>query len=213
VTQIVVEGLDDALAGLAGMPKQVRFAASVGMERTMNEAQDAIRSSLASKFTLRREAFIKGTIYRKRPDDWSNRDKLEARVRINDQRDVLSKFEEGGTKSPTGGRKALAIPVAVRRNKNDIVTKANSVKALLATGKAYTRDGKVWLLSGRGKIKTRTLAYVFKRSVPIKKQLGFVTTGRALISQRGLPNILGAIEVELSRGLDVKSGKGVKSMR
>lgn len=213
MTDIVVEGLDEALAGLANMPKQVRFAASVGMERTMNEAQDAIRGSLASKFTLRRELFVKNTIYRKRPDDWSTRDKLEARVRVNDQRNILEKFEAGGTKTPTGGRQALAIPVAVKRNKSDIVTKANSVKALLANKKAYIRDGKVWLLQGRGKIKTRVLAYVFRKSVPIKKTLGFVDTGKRVIGLRALPNILGAIEVELSRGLDVKTGKNIKYSR
>ena len=200
-----VEGLDEALKNLAAMPKQVRFGASIGLNRTMNEAQDAIRASLGAKFTLRRSPFVLNTIYRKPGEDFPTATTLEARVRVHDDRNQLAKFEDGGTKEPTRGRKMLAVPVSVRRNKNDIVTKANSVKALLASGKAYMRDGKVWLLSGRGKTKTRTLAYIFKRSVPTPKKLGFVEVGTKTIAARAKDNIEGAIVQNLTTGLNVTS--------
>ena len=196
-----MEGGAELQAALANLPRKAKFAASVGMNRTIDEAQAEIKRGLPGKFTLRRKAFVEGTIYRKPREDWATKDKLEARVRVHDERDFLSKFEQGGTKSPTRGRQALAIPIAVKRNKNDIVTKANSVKALLAAGKAYVRDGKVWMLKGRGKIKTRVLAYVFRKSVPIKASLRFVETGRQVIDARGAANVAGAIEKELAGGL------------
>jgi hypothetical protein len=182
------------------------FAASLGMNRTMNEAQDAIRQGLQWKFTVRRKSFIESTIYRQPGKDFASKTNLQAGVRIHEERNVLAKFEEGGLKLPTGGRKALAIPVGVKRNKNDIVTAANSVKALLASGKAFIKNGKVWQIMGRGKKKTLKLAYVFKKSVPLRPDLHFVATGSKVIMERAVPNIAGAIQIELDRGLTSKSG-------
>jgi hypothetical protein len=201
-----VEGLDAALRDIANLPKQVRFGASIGLNRTMSEAQDAIRDGLGSRFTLRRATFVKNTIYRKPGVDWATKDKLEAGVRVNPERNILAKFEAGGTKSPTGGRRFLAVPVAVKRNKFDIVTKANSLKALLANKKAYIRDGKVWLLSGAGKIKKRTLAYIFKAATPLPSSLHFVDTATRVINARAVANIEGAITAELTTGLTTRNG-------
>jgi hypothetical protein len=201
-----LEGGEELQAALANLPRQVKFATAVGMNRTIDEAQAEIKAGLSGKFTLRRKAFVEGTIYRKPGKDWATKDKLEARVQVNPDRNVLEKFEAGGTKAPTGGRRALAIPIAVKRNKSDIVTKANSVKALLASKKAYIRDGKVWLLQGRGKIRKRVLAYVFAKAVPLKPTLRFVETGRKVIEARGAANVAGAIEKELAGGLSTGTG-------
>lgn len=202
---IVVEGLEELIGMLDKLPANARFGASVGMNRTMNEAQDAIRGSLPKNFTLRRALFIERTIYRKPGDDWASKSQLTARVRIHDSRDYLAKFEAGGVKRPREGR-SLSVPIDVPRTGADIVSRRYSVPALLDSGKAYVRDGKVWLLSGRGKVKKRTLAYVFKSQVPIRPVLHFVVTGRRVIESRGLENIAGAILIEITRGLTARSG-------
>lgn len=184
---------------------RARFAASVGLNRTANEVQDGIRASLNGKFTLRREAFVKNTIYRKPGEDFASKDKLTAGVRVNEERNILAKFEAGGLKTPTGGRRFLAIPIDVKRNKSDIVTRANSIKALLASGKAFLKNGKVWLKTGRGG-KQLKLAYVLKPSVKIEPDLQFVATGTRIALDRLAPNVIGAIQVEIDRGLSTAKG-------
>lgn len=185
---------------------KAKFAASVGMNRTANEMQDAIRDTLPGHFTLRREQFILQTIYRKPGEDFASKDHLQAGVRIHEERDVLAKFEAGGIKTPTGGRRALAIPIDVKRNKSDIVTPANRVRALLASGKAFIKDGRVWQVVGRGASKRLRLAYVFKPSVKLPADLHFVETGTKVALDRFAPNVAGAIHLELERGLTSKSG-------
>jgi len=205
-TIVQVEGLEQLNAALDILPGKAKYATALGMNRTMDEAQTTIRQGLSQKFTLRRATFMERTIYRKPGEDWATKTKLEARVRINEERNHLAKFEDGGQKLPTRGRKMLAVPVEVRRTGAGIVPRSMSPRALLAKGNAYVRDGKLWLLSGRGKMKKRTLAYVFKRSTPIAPVLGFVATATEVIGRRALPNIVGAIEVELARGLTTRSG-------
>jgi len=200
------QALKAAIKAIGDVGPTARFAASVGMNRTLNEAQDAIRAGLGGNFTLRRERFIKDTIYRKPGEDFASKTTLVAGVRIREDRDVLAKFEAGGVKTPRTG-KALAIPVGVKRNKADIVTKANSVRSLLASGKAFIKNGRVWQKIGRGKRAVLKLAYVFKPSVKLAPDLHFVETGAKVINERAVPNIAGAIQVELDRGLTSSSPK------
>lgn len=203
--RLEVVGLDGLEAMLRHLPPNARYGAALGMNRTIDEAQSAIRASLPEKFTLRRKQFVERTVYRKPGEDFATKAKLEARVRIHDERDVLAKHEKGGRKVPREGR-ALAIPVDVRRTKADVVRKSEGVKALFASGKAFRKGSKVFVTQGRGKKKTLRLAYVFKPSVPIAPALGFERTARAVIARRAEANIAGAIEVELTRGLTTKSG-------
>lgn len=171
---------------------QLPFAASVGLNRTADEIQVAIRQTLDNKFTLRRKTFIERTIYRKPGEDFASKTKLQARVRVNDERDVLSKFERGGEKRPRQGR-ALVIPIDVKRNKSDIVPKSQSVRALLDSGKAFVRNGRVWQEVGRGRRKTLRLAYIFKDFVRLPASLGFAETGMHVARTRLEANISGAI--------------------
>ena len=192
-------------AAIKAAGSKALFGASVGLNRTANEVQDGIRASLPGHFTLRRAEFVKQTIYRKPGEDFASKTKLQAGVRIREDRNFLAKFEAGGIKAPTEGRRFLAIPVGVKRNKNDIVTKANSIKALLASGKAFLKNGKVWLKTGRGG-KILKLAYVLKPNVKIAPDLKFVETGTKIALARLAPNVIGAIQVELDRGLTSSNG-------
>lgn len=205
-TVVKVEGLEDVQHMLTNLRTGARFAASIGINRTMDEAQAAIRQGLGDRFTLRRRAFVERTIYRKPGEDFASKTHLIGRVRVHDERDFLAKFERGGQKEPTRGRSALAVPVNVRRNKADIVTRANRVAALLQSGKAFVRGRFVFQKVGRGKRASINLAYVFKRRTPLPDSLRFAETGTRIILQRGADNIRGAIQAELDRGLTYRSG-------
>lgn len=170
----------DVIQGLKGLEGQMRFAMSKALNDTANDAQRAIQDSLSQRFTLRRPEFIKRTIKRERKD-MATKDNLVAVVRIDPTRDVLAKFEDGGTKTPTSG-KAIALPTeAVRRTKAQIITKTQRPKALLASGKAFSKGGRLLMKIGRGVGAALRTAYVFKASVKIPKRLGFVDTANAAV--------------------------------
>ncbi|MFN2316954.1 MAG: hypothetical protein ABR551_14220 [Gemmatimonadales bacterium] len=193
-------------AALKAIPGKAHFGASMGLNRTANEIQDEIRGGLASRFTLRRADFVKKTIYRKPGEDFASKTNLKAAVRIHDDRNFLAKFEKGGRKTPISG-KALAIPQGgVRRNKSDIVTKSQSVRSLIESGKAFVKGDAVFQRTGRGKKRRPILAYLFRRSVPIPASLGFEDVARRVADRRLEDNVGGAIALELSRGLTTKSG-------
>ena len=193
-------------AALEAIPGKAHFGASIGLNRTADEIQDEIRKGLDGKFTLRRAEFVKRTIYRKPGEDFASKKKLTAAVRIHDERDFLAKFEKGGRKKPISG-KALAIPQGgVRRNKSDIVTKSQSVRRLIESGKAFVKGDSVFQRTGRGKARRLILAYLFRPSVPIPASLGFEDTARRVADKRLEANVAGAIEIELSRGLTSRSG-------
>lgn len=235
---VTIVGLEEVQALLEKMPENAKFGASVGLNRTADEVQAGVRASLPAKgFTLRRKAFVEQTIYRKPGEDFARKDQPEmfARVRIHDERDVLARHEEGGSKRPTKGR-VIAIPIGARPNKGDVVPVKYQLKTLffhqrgrLSQAKAILntkskagrkrllkrsvaddvhvdRHGRVWLTQGRGKGSRSTLMWIFKPSSWVPPRLHFEDTGRDIANRRLRPNVEGAIEVELSRGLTTRSG-------
>lgn len=157
-----------------------------------------------------------------------------ARVRIHEERDVLAKHEEGGQKRPRQGR-VVAVPIGARPTKDALVPAKYTLKALffnqqsrwsqvktIATTKSKTArrrllkrsvasdvtvtpDGRVWLTEGRGKSRRSTLLWVFKKATWVPPRLKFEETGRAIATNRLRPNVEGAIEIELTRGLSTSS--------
>ena len=185
---------------LATAPRNLRFAASVGLNRTVDEAQREIQASLGSKFTLRRADFVKRTIYRKPGEDFATKDKLIAAVQVNPERDFLAKFEAGGDKTSKSGG-PVAIPIDIRRNKNDIVPKSQWVGALLAAKKAFIKNGLVLQRLGTKATGFEIrLAYIFKPSVRIRPVLKFVETARAVAARRLVPNVAGSINRMIAGG-------------
>ena len=177
--QVDDKAVTDALKDFA---KQIPFAMSKALNDTANDVQRSIQDSLSQRFTLRRPDFIKRTIKRNR-EDFATKTKLEAIVRVDPTRDILAKFEEGGTKRPTKGT-AIAIPTEnVRRTKAQIISQQNRPAFLVATGKAISYGGKLLLKKGRGRGATFLVAYVFKKAVRIPKSLGFVTTANASVDR------------------------------
>ena len=163
-----VEGADEVNALLAKLPANAKYGAALGMNRTMDEAQAKVKAGLSGRFTLRRKTFIENTIYRKPREDFATKDKLEARVQVNPERDFLSKFEEGGSKRPRGGGtggpgdkdRALAIPVGARPSKGAVVPTKYTLKALFFGQQSAISQAKS--VYGKRKGVRRTL---LKRSV------------------------------------------------
>jgi len=84
-------------------------------------------------------------------------------------------------KTPQDGR-SLAIPTSkVRRNKNEIITKANRPRALIAKGTAFRRNDELLKKSGRGKRAKLVALFVFKRSVRLRPRLGMYDTAQRVI--------------------------------
>lgn len=178
---------------LAGLGGQMRFAMSKALNDTANDAQRAIQDSLSQRFTLRRPDFIRRTIKRERPNDFATKDKLEAVVRIDPTRDVLAKFEDGGTKTPTQG-KAIALPTeAVRRTKAQIIQKSQRPRALVAAGRAFSKGGQLILKARRGVGAALRVAYIFKASVRIPKRLAFVDTATRTVDRQWQQRAMDAV--------------------
>jgi hypothetical protein len=126
---------------LSGVRAQLPYATSVAINRTLDTAQAAIRTSLPEHFTIRRKDFIERTIYIG-PKDRARKDNLIGTVRVNPERDFLAKFETGGEKHSKSG-KALAVPVIRARDKTMIIRRSDplALKKLLEAIDA--RGGKV----------------------------------------------------------------------
>lgn len=220
---------------LRTLPANALFGASVGLNRTANEMQDAIREGLGSRFTLRRKAFIQQTIYRKPgPDgDFATKDRLVAGVRINPERDILAKFEAGGQKTPREG-KSIAVPLGARPSANAIVPTKYTLKALFfgqqsflnqastilstrqrgrrrilvkrtARDDVFVRNGIVFQSPANHKGKPKAL-WVFKPATKLPDSLQFVATAFRVARDRLAANVTGAIQLEVTRGLTSKSG-------
>jgi len=125
-----------AIRKLGRMDRNVRFAAAVALTRTAQDMQAEVRRELRASFTLRNDFTSKAVVIQP-----ATRDSLSAAVLVGTRteafrriRDALRLQVTGGSKSPTQGR-SIAVPlVGVRRNKRDIITRANRPRQLLGNG-------------------------------------------------------------------------------
>lgn len=203
-----------ALASLGDVQrKQIPFATAVALNRTADDSQAAIRQHIGRTFTLRRKDFIERTI------KIENRDRASKTrpfviLGIDPTRNVLAKFELGGPKKPISG-KALAVPVNVKRNKRDIITKGNRIRGLnlRRTGdgrisgdkRTFIAGGVVLQRARRGKGTlsaqiTRGVVrvlYSFKSSVPLDPDLHFHDHVVKTVARRWQPNFDGALAFAL----------------
>lgn len=198
------------LAGLiGGLTTQLPFAYSLGLNKLVTGAQQAIQRTLDERFTLRRREFVERTIYRKPGADFATRSKLEASVRVNPERNQLAKFELGGEKRSRSG-KDVAVPVFREHDRMRVIRPGDplSVPMLMA---AIKRSGgkvlhprlhkgqlrvrvdpnRVFLVTneegtfilqrlGPGDRNNRVL-YWFRKSVPIPADLHFDETAMATV--------------------------------
>lgn len=113
--------------------RQIPFAASKALNATALDVQAAERRRLREVFTLRREQWadqsIKITHFAKKSEPWATIAISPPGASGASRADVLGKFEMDTSKRSIAGRH-VAIPIDARRNKRDIITKANRPGAL-----------------------------------------------------------------------------------
>jgi hypothetical protein len=135
-----------------GAAKQIRFAAAVGLTRTAKDGQAAVSAKLADNFTLRTRWYEPSNAMGIRVKAAK---KTDLAAEIKTKADWLEKFETGEEKLPR--RRFLAIPTSnVRRNKRDIITRANRP--------AQLRDKRTFLLETRRGLTLFQRKYRGKRS-------------------------------------------------
>lgn len=167
----------DALTYLQRVSQQAPFAVSLALNKVANHAQSAVRDGIKRTYTLRREQFVLNTVKINR-EDRARKDKLDAIVRIDPERNILAKFEEGGTKTARDGRN-IAIPTTnVRRNKADILQRSQRPRALLDSraagkGKVFKTDKGIFQRVGaRGASVVRAL-FLLRSTVRVRPTLNF----------------------------------------
>jgi hypothetical protein len=175
--ELQLVGRADVERALQGLGRQLPFARAQLLNQLANAAQAETRKHVEARFTLRRRDFVLRTIYRKPGEDFATKAVGLAAVRINEERDFLAKFEEGGIKRPREGR-SVAIPVDARRNKSDIVTPANRPRAILQRPRFTRTETRIVQRVGRGKAARQRVWYVLKRFVRIPARLGMVDAAR-----------------------------------
>lgn len=197
-------------------PKRVGFA----LNTTANEIQKGIQASLPGKFTLRRPAYIRQSIYRKPGEDFPQiaAGTFSAAVRINEERDVLAKFEEGGTKTPRGGR-TVTVPI-IRTGRPRLVIGRESryhlsnLPAGLFRGERLTgsrfyglisRRGMPLILERVGKRAARVI-YALLPRVPIARRLGFYDLANHIFGVRWPVNLQKELD-EAIRRAEAKRGR------
>lgn len=182
--------------------RQIPFAMMKTLNNTAEDVQAEQQEHIARKFTLRRPTFILNTVKINR-GDWATKEKLRSIVRIDPDRDVLSKFEDEGQKTPMFGGHSLAIPIEAKRSKSDIVSAGDRPKALelnpvsssgstkIAKGKKRTfliqradGSGGIYQRIGRGKGSTIRLLYTLKTRVPLPRNLQFVENATRVVNEK-----------------------------
>jgi hypothetical protein len=167
-----VQHESEIISMLAGVRSQTPYAISVSINRSLDDAQAAIRRTLPEHFHLRSKEFVERTIYIANKDR-ARKDNLVGIVRVNPERNFLAKFETDHEKRARGG-KNLAVPV-LRIRQPDLIIKRSHPLSFKKVMQAIDQRG--------GRIKARR-----KKGAPPPGPLGDVfllkKNGRTLVMQR-----------------------------
>lgn len=111
-----------AIRGIVTVFRQLPYATAQALNRTANDFQRVQQEAVLRDFTVRQRTFVLNAIKRLPGQDFATKDKLEATVRIDPQRNQLAKFEAGGEKHAIQGQDYVAIPLeGIKRTKRDLV--------------------------------------------------------------------------------------------
>lgn len=171
----------------AEMTKQVNFGTALGLTNTAKTAQGEVVSTLKSTFTLRGGWFEQSNKFGIKITP-ARKDKLVAEVKT--AADWLEPHEEGRDKTGRGGD--LAIPTQeVRRNKRDIISRANRPKGLGPKAfKLMTRRGPVLAQRmKRGSRKGLIILFGLEKTVKIKQRSTFYKPIKHIVDKNLKENI------------------------
>jgi hypothetical protein len=185
--------------GLGRFERQIPYALSQAINRTMLDVQQAERNALQSKFTLRRKDWMEKSY---KIEKFAKKGDPLARLAISPpgapgKADILSKFEQGGPKLPKGT--SIAIPEAAKVNAVGVITTANRPKRLIASGKAWvvrnkaTGKGVIRGRVGRGKGAREVVLFGLQPKAVIKPVLRFFETARSVTKGSFTKNLKAAL--------------------
>jgi len=100
------------------MDSQLPFATAKALNELATTFQANERDVIQGGMTIRRPWVLQGVKIDR--SDFATKDRLVARVHVDEQRDFLNKFEDGGTRTPQIGR-SLAVPIAARPSKAALI--------------------------------------------------------------------------------------------
>lgn len=185
---------------LGAAQSQAPFAIALAVSNVTKDAQSAVQKGYEERFTLRQPAFIKRegakiTQFAKKADP-------TAILAVTEKAGFLTRFEDGDMKRPNAG-KAIAIPVAVRRNKKDIIPKSQRPPALYASkaagaGRVFSKAGKLLQRVGRGAATQLRVLYIWKSAVKLPALLKFKETTNKAVDQNWQRRALEAVDKALS---------------
>jgi hypothetical protein len=208
---------------ISGLRSQLPFATAVAINDTINQVQTAVQKTLSAEFTLRRESFIKQSVFIG-PSDRATKDRLAGTVRIDPSRNFLAKFEDGGQKTSVTG-KSLPIPILREDNPSLIVGRGDPLSVAMLLASIQLNKGKVLHfgdLHRKGEVKIKLdpnrvfliknskgtfilqrvgpgsagnrVLYWFRKEVPIPANLHFESTAMSTAVERWAPNFDRALE-------------------
>lgn len=175
--------------------KNINFGVAVGLTETAKQGQSAVVSALRGTFTLRGNWFQQSNKFgiKVKP---AKKDDLSAEVRT--QADWLEIHEKGGTKTARGNG-SLAIPTEnVRRNKRQIIPRAQRPAALRGKNTFVMKTSKGRVLFQRFKRAVGTYngrptklkaLYNLEPRARIRKQSTFFDPIDAVVKRRLRDNI------------------------
>lgn len=182
--------------------KQMPYAMARALTKTAQDIQADILRLLPSRFTLRNQWVTKGVRITA-----ARKTKLEASIFTKDN--FMELQEKGGTKKPRSAN--LAVPTSnARRNKRDIITKANRPRSL--GDKAGYFIGEVKGIHGLWKRPPKAqqraarkkggwgkpqIMFRFEKSAKVAKRWGFMDTAVQTVNQRLDGNMDAAIREAL----------------
>lgn len=186
---------------------QIPFVTSRAINATAIEAQRAQRAHQGEAFIIRRKMFMDRAV---KITPFARKESLSATIQIDPpggRADILTKFEDGGTKKPAGT--SLAIPIGARDTPQSLVRKRDRPKGLafvrarssvatrvsVYTGRRRTfmvrlSDGRGWIFQRTGTGRSGSLAqgtrllYTFAPEVPIPDSLEFEETITSVVDRR-----------------------------
>ena len=171
--------LPKAIAWTESFQKQLRYAASRGLNDVAYQVRNQVRSEMPSRFTIRKPWVVSQLDVLQR----SSKDDLSAIIGPKPTVPFLNRQELGGVKLPRGNW--VAVPTKmVRRTKTQLISKADRPAQL--GDKAYVEQykGNYWLaLKGgkgarqRGANRNLRFLYLLTRRANVRPRLGLGEIG------------------------------------
>lgn len=170
--------------------KQLEFAISTALNRTAVEVQQAVKTSMPRKFTLRSNWVVQGIRV-----EFSKKGKLESIIYSRDK--FMGLQEYGGDKKPFGNY--LAIPTTlVRRTPRDKIRRSETPKALGDKVEVVTVGRRRFLaLKKRRKGRSGNMLRLMYMLIPhasIRKRLGLEEDGGRIARARFMAQLEKALE-------------------